>query len=156
MTEAVLFMLSLGAACGLILSVASKVFYVYEDPRIAEIEGNLAGANCGGCGYTGCAAAAAAVVEGKAKPGVCVIGGMEIAINVGEIMGIDPGSMEPLMSQNSCDGGNRAEDNFVYMGINSCRALAMLYGGKRVCRIGCLGVNYFFAGRTSTTHRHYR
>lgn len=140
MTEAVLFMLSLGAACGLILGVASKVFYVYEDPRIAEIEGNLAGANCGGCGYTGCAAAAAAVVEGKAKPGVCVIGGMEVAIAVGETMGLDPGSMEPLISHNSCDGGNRAEDNFVYMGVNSCRALAVLYGGKRVCRIGCLGL----------------
>ena len=140
MTEAVLFMLSLGAACGLILSIASKVFYVYEDPRIAEVEGNLAGANCGGCGYTGCAAAAAAVVAGKAKPGVCVIGGMEIAINVAEVMGLDPGSMEPLLSYNSCSGGYRADDYFYYMGINSCRALATIYGGKRVCSIGCLGL----------------
>lgn len=140
MTEAVFFMLSLGAACGLILSIASKVFYVYEDPRIAEVEGNLAGANCGGCGYTGCAAAAAAVVAGKAKPGVCVIGGMEIAVNVAEVMGLDPGSMEPLISYNSCSGGDRADDFFYYRGINSCRALAAFYGGKRVCSIGCLGL----------------
>ncbi|MFC1798965.1 FAD-dependent oxidoreductase [Thermodesulfobacteriota bacterium] len=140
MTGAVVFMLCLGGACGLILSVASKIFYVYEDPRIAEIEGNLAGANCGGCGYTGCAAAAAAVVGGKAMPGVCVIGGMEIALNVAEIMGTDPGSIEPLVSLNSCDGGDRAEDKFVYQGANSCRALASLYGGKRVCRVGCMGL----------------
>ena len=79
MTEAIIFMLVLGAACGSLLSVASKIFYVYEDPRIAEVEGFLAGANCGGCGYTGCGAAAAAVVGGKAKPSVCMVGGPESA-----------------------------------------------------------------------------
>jgi len=138
-TEAILFMLVLGAACGSLLSIASKIFYVYEDPRIAEVEGFLAGANCGGCGYTGCGAAAAAVVAGKAKPSVCMVGGPESAANVAAVMGLDPGSVEPLKSLNSCDGGDRAEDKFHYLGVNSCRALAAIYGGKRVCRIGCLG-----------------
>ena len=32
-------MLGLGATCGAVLSAASKIFYVYEDPRIAEVEG---------------------------------------------------------------------------------------------------------------------
>jgi len=137
--EAVIFMLVLGAACGSLLSVASKIFYVYEDPRIAEVEGFLAGANCGGCGYTGCGAAASAVVAGKAKPSVCMVGGPESAANVAAVMGLDPGSVEPLKSLNSCDGGDRAEDKFYYMGVTSCRALAAIYGGKRVCRIGCLG-----------------
>ncbi len=140
MTDAVLFMLCLGGACGLILSIASKIFYVYEDPRIADVEGYLAGANCGGCGYTGCGAAAAAVVAGKAKPGVCVIGGLDVAINVAAVMGLDPGSIEAQVSYNSCSGGKRAEDRFIYRGINSCRALSALFGGKRVCRIGCLGL----------------
>ena len=139
MTEAIIFMLILGAACGSLLSVASKIFYVYEDPRIAEVEGFLAGANCGGCGCTGCGAAAAAVVAGKAKPSVCMVGGIESATNVARVMGLDPGLVEPLKSLNSCDGGNRAEDAFYYMGINSCQALAAIYGGKRVCQIGCLG-----------------
>ena len=57
-------MVILGAGCGLILSVASKIFYVYEDPRIADVESAMAGANCGGCGYAGCSAAAVAVVAG--------------------------------------------------------------------------------------------
>lgn len=140
MTVAVFFMLGLGAACGLILSVASKVFYVYEDPRIAEVEGYLSGANCGGCGFTGCAAAAAAVVEGKARPGVCVVGGLETAVNVAAVMGLDPGSIEPQVSHNSCSGGDRAADRFVYEGVHSCRALATFYGGRRVCHIGCLGL----------------
>jgi len=139
MTEAVLIMLALGGSCGLILSLASKIFYVYEDPRIAQVEGLLAGANCGGCGYPGCSSAAVAVVDGKAPPSVCVISGPETAAGVAAVMGMDPGSAEPLLSQNVCDGGNRAADRYAYMGVDSCRALAALYGGKRVCTIGCLG-----------------
>ncbi|WP_028323359.1 (Fe-S)-binding protein [Desulfatirhabdium butyrativorans] len=75
MIEAVLFMLALGCACGTLLSAASRIFYVYEDPRIAQVEECLAGANCGGCGFAGCSAAA--VVAGKAKPGVCIVAGAE-------------------------------------------------------------------------------
>jgi formate dehydrogenase (NADP+) beta subunit len=133
-------MLGLGLVCGALLSAASKIFYVWEDPRIADVEGSLAGANCGGCGYTGCAAAAAAVVRGEAKPGVCIIGGLEIAINVAEVMGLDPGSVEPLISLNTCAGGDRADDKFYYLGVSNCRALEAVYGGKRVCSIGCLGL----------------
>ena len=39
----VLALMGIGATCGLVLSVASKVFYVYEDPRIAEVEYFFAG-----------------------------------------------------------------------------------------------------------------
>jgi NADPH-dependent glutamate synthase beta subunit-like oxidoreductase len=137
---ALLFMLGLGAACGLMLSVASKVFYVYEDPRIAEVEGFMAGANCGGCGYTGCSAAAVAVVAGEAPPSVCIVADAEAAANIAAVMGVDPGTAEPLLSYNTCMGGDRAPDKYYYMGINSCQALATLYGGKRECPVGCLGM----------------
>ena len=98
MIEALLVMFGIGAACGLTLSVASKIFYVYEDPRISEVEWHTAGANCGGCGFAGCSAAAVAVVEGKATPSVCVIAGPESAVNIAAIMGVDPGSAEALIS----------------------------------------------------------
>lgn len=140
MTEAILFMFGIGVVCSSILSLAQKFFYVYEDPRIAEVEGLLAGANCGGCGYTGCFAAAVAVVNGKALPNVCVIGGPDSAKNVAKMMGVDAGSAEPLLSENECLGGNRAADRFYYTGISSCRGLNAFYGGKRVCHIGCLGL----------------
>lgn len=140
MIGALIFMVGLGAACGLILSVASKVFYVYEDPRIADVESVLAGANCGGCGFAGCSAAAVAVVEGKAPPSVCVVGGPECAKNVAAVMGMDAGSAQAPVSENECQGGFRAENHYHYMGINSCRAMAMFYGGKRVCSVGCLGM----------------
>jgi NADPH-dependent glutamate synthase beta subunit-like oxidoreductase/NAD-dependent dihydropyrimidine dehydrogenase PreA subunit len=139
-TEAILFMFGIGVVCSSILSLAQKFFYVYEDPRIAEVEGLLAGANCGGCGYTGCFAAAVAVVNGKALPNVCVIGGPDSAKNVAKMMGVDVVSAEPLLSENECLGGNRAADRFYYTGISNCRALNAFYGGKRVCHIGCLGL----------------
>jgi formate dehydrogenase beta subunit len=133
-------MLGLGLVCGVLLSVASKVFYVYEDPRIAEVESFTAGANCGGCGYAGCSAAAVAVVAGEAPPSVCIVAGAESAANIAAVMGIDPGTAEALISYNTCTGGNRAEDKYYYMGIKSCQAMATLTGGHRVCPVGCLGL----------------
>jgi formate dehydrogenase beta subunit len=53
MLQATLLMAGLGAFCGLLLSAASRIFYVYEDPRIEQVQDNLAGANCGGCGRQG-------------------------------------------------------------------------------------------------------
>ncbi len=140
MIEATIAMCALGAVCGIILSVAAKVFYVYEDPRIAEVESFLAGANCGGCGYAGCSAAAVAIVAGKAAPSTCTVGGPEAAAAVAGVMGMDPGSAEPKISKNECSGGFRADDRYQYMGVMSCRALSAMYGGKRVCTIGCLGM----------------
>jgi len=136
----ILFMLGLGLLCSVMLGIASKVFYVYEDPRIAEVEQCLAGANCGGCGYTGCNAAAGAVVNGKAPATVCIVADLEAAAEVAGVMGIDFSAVEPLLSHNTCAGGDRADDKYYYLGVNSCRALSALYGGKRVCHIGCLGL----------------
>jgi NADPH-dependent glutamate synthase beta subunit-like oxidoreductase/NAD-dependent dihydropyrimidine dehydrogenase PreA subunit len=133
-------LLGLGLVCGGLLGIASKVFYVYEDPRIAEVEGCLAGANCGGCGFAGCSAAAVAVVTGQAPPSVCIVGGAECATAVAAVMGMDPGTAEPLRSHQVCQGGNRAENRYLYNGINTCRALEAFYGGQRACRVGCLGM----------------
>ncbi|UCF91327.1 MAG: FAD-dependent oxidoreductase [Desulfobacterales bacterium] len=139
MFEGTIFMLGLGAACGFILSAASRIFYVYEDPRIAEVEACFAGANCGGCGYAGCSAAAVAVVKGEALPSVCVVGGAESARQASEIMGMAVGLAEPAKSYNFCTGGERAANKYLYLGANNCRAQAAMYGGKRTCDIGCLG-----------------
>ena len=54
-------------------------------------------------------------------------------------MGLDPGTAESLLSYNTCTGGDRAAEKYDYMGINSCRALATLYGGQTGLPVGCLG-----------------
>ena len=51
---AVLILTALGFFAGVLLAYFSKIFYVKEDPRIAEIEEILPNANCGACGYAGC------------------------------------------------------------------------------------------------------
>ncbi len=140
MLEGTLSILSLGVICGVFLAVASKVFYVYVDPRIEQVESCFAGANCGGCGYTGCWAAASAVVAGKAPPSVCVVGGPESAKKVAEVLGVEVGTAEFPLSENLCKGGFRAEDRYNYNGFKSCRAQVLLNGGSKVCEIGCLGL----------------
>ena len=140
MIEGIIFMLGLGVVCAAILTAASRIFYVYEDPRIARVEACFAGANCGGCGYAGCSAAAVAVVAGEADPSVCIVGGPESATRTAEVMGVEVGLAEPPKSFNPCSGGLRAADKFVYLGVNTCRAQAAMAGGQRECAVGCIGL----------------
>ncbi len=140
MLEGTLSILGLGALCAGVLAVASKIFYVYVDPRIEQVEDCFAGANCGGCGYTGCMAAASAVVAGKALPSVCIAGGPEAARKAAEVMGVEVGSAEFPVSRNLCNGGVRAADRYHYSGVMGCRAQALLYSGGKVCEVGCLGL----------------
>ena len=44
---AILALGGLGLLFGLVLSIASKVFYVEEDPRLQELRECLPGADCG-------------------------------------------------------------------------------------------------------------
>lgn len=71
--------IGLGAVMGLLLAVASRIFAVEKDERAEEINACLPGANCGGCGYTGCAALAEAISKGEAKVNQCSVGGAETA-----------------------------------------------------------------------------
>ena len=139
MVPALLVMCGLGAVLGIVLSLASKIFYVYEDPRIGQVEDCLAGANCGGCGFAGCSAAAVAVVQGDAPANVCIVGGEEATTAVAAIMGMAGGVAEAATCSNPCTGGDRAPLRYLYEGIPSCRAQMMLDDGKRQCDIGCLG-----------------
>jgi len=129
----------LGALSGIVLALASKIFYVYVDPRVEAVADAFAGANCGGCGFAGCSVAAAAVVSGMAKPNVCVVGGLESAQKAAAVMGVEVGAAETPKSQNPCTGGLRAEDKFIYLGVGTCRAEAALSGGRKVCDVGCIG-----------------
>ena len=45
----------IGFLGAVILVLAAKFMAVEEDPRIEEVQQCLPGANCGACGYAGCA-----------------------------------------------------------------------------------------------------
>ncbi len=142
MLTATLLLMGLGLAASVMLVIASRIFYVWEDPRIERVEEALLGANCGGCGYAGCSAAAEAVVFGKAKPDVCVAGGFEIAQGVAAVMGLSVEEKEPEISKPGCTYGvHEAELKYMYAGVPDCRAAVLLYGGSKECNIGCLGLS---------------
>ena len=64
---AALILAVLGIIFGIGLAIASKVFHVDVDTRIEDITAMLPNANCGACGFPGCAGFATAIVEGKAE-----------------------------------------------------------------------------------------
>ena len=63
--SAVLAVTGVGIVGAVILVIASKFLAVQEDPRIGQVQECLPGANCGACGYAGCAAYAEAVLNGE-------------------------------------------------------------------------------------------
>ena len=141
MLQSILMMGGLGVAIGTALVIASKAFYVYEDPKVVAIDDALPGANCGGCGFAGCASAAEAIANGKAEANTCVAAGEDVAMAIAEIMGVSLSDKEPEFAGPGCHYGNEDADlNYVYKGLRDCRAAAMLMGGMKVCRIGCLGL----------------
>ena len=103
---AVIVLVVLGLAGGIILVLASKFMAVYEDPRIAQITECLAGANCGGCGYAGCADYAKAIVENGAPTNKCAPGGAKATEAVNAIMGTESASGPALHAVVNCNGGN--------------------------------------------------
>ncbi len=133
-------MLGLGFVSAAVLSLASKVFQIEEDPRIEAVEGALLGANCGGCGYAGCAAAAEAVVRGDAGVDVCTAGGATIAIGVATVMGMEVKIKEREIAQLGCRKGFRIDQKYKYEGIMDCRAAVEMWEGARNCGRACIGL----------------
>ena len=120
---AIVVVVVLGLAGGVILVLASKFMAVYEDPRIAQVTECLAGANCGGCGYAGCAP-----------------GGDKTADAINTIMGNATDDRPSLRATVICAGGENCGKRFDYQGIQTCAAAASIAGGPSACAYGCLGL----------------
>ncbi|HIY21748.1 MAG TPA: RnfABCDGE type electron transport complex subunit B [Candidatus Flavonifractor merdigallinarum] len=137
---AVLVLGVLGGVFGLILAFASKAFAVEKDPREEAIAEVLPGANCGGCGYPGCAGYAAAVAAGKAATNCCAAGGDAVTAKISEIMGVKAEAGVKMIAQVQCTGGCRGHEKYEYAGITDCSAASRLPGGGPAgCSFGCLG-----------------
>ena len=137
----ILFFLGLGAAAGVLLTVASKVFFVKTDETVEKISEALPGANCGGCGYSGCDGYAAAVAAGEAPTNLCKPGGAEATKKISAIMGVEAVESEREVAFVRCNGNCEAtEDKFTYIGSKSCAAIEKFYNGKGKCQSGCHGM----------------
>jgi formate dehydrogenase (NADP+) beta subunit len=136
----VLLLVGIAFVAAIILGIAARVFYVKEDPRIEAVADILPGANCGGCGTAGCNSAAEAMVNGTIPVNSCVVGGTEVAEEIGTFLGYDVSGAEPSLACASCEGGYRATKKFKYSGLQDCRAALQLYHGFIQCENGCLGL----------------
>lgn len=126
----------LGAA---ILVVAAHFFHVEEDERVGKVLECLPGANCGACGYAGCADYAKAIVAG-APVNKCVPGGAASAQGAAAVMGVEAGEVVKRKAIVACQGSyEHTSDKYAYEGIESCAACAALYKGRSACEFGCLG-----------------
>lgn len=132
---------ALGLLFGVILAVASKIFEVKVDERVPKVLDCLPGANCGGCGFSGCAALAEAIVKGEAKPNACTVGGNDAAKKIGAIMGVEVGESVRMRAQVMCSGtSDFAKKKYVYAGAKDCISATKLAGGDKLCPNGCVGL----------------
>ena len=67
----VLIVLAIAALLGFILAFFGEKLEVKKDERVASVFANLAGVNCGACGFAGCEAFAEALVKGEVKLDKC-------------------------------------------------------------------------------------
>lgn len=132
---------AIGIVGAAVLYVVAKRFYVHEDPRIDQVEALLPGANCGGCGRSGCRDFATACVNADTLAGLnCPSSGSEVMKKIGEIVGLAASESKPKIAVVKCNGTCEARPHIAnFEGAPSCAVLASLGTGETACPYGCLG-----------------
>ncbi len=139
---AVLLLCGIGLLLGVGLGLAAHFMSVKEDEREVAIREVLPGANCGACGFSGCAGYAKALSESRGlRTNLCPVGGDAVAAEIAAILGTTAAKTEKKTARVRCRGGEdcrvkRAD----YEGISTCRAAAALYNGGSACAYGCIGL----------------
>jgi len=123
-----------------LLSVAKVKLHVDEDPRIGAVQDVLPAANCGGCGFAGCADFAKAVVEKRAPVDGCPVGGPKVAQAVAAVLGVEVVQTYPYRPVIHCAAKTDEKlGRVAYEGVASC-VEANVVGVTQACTYGCLGL----------------
>lgn len=137
---------AIGLIGSLLLYLVAKQFYVYEDPRVGQVEELLPGANCGGCGFPGCHGMADACVKAKDADNslgslLCPVGGSETMGKVADVLGLEAGAADPKLAVVRCNGAKCDRPKISnYDGAKSCAVAAATFGGETGCAFGCIGL----------------
>jgi Na+-translocating ferredoxin:NAD+ oxidoreductase RNF subunit RnfB len=135
------FMAALGGMLAWLLAVANKRLYVWEDPRIDQVEELLPKSNCGACGTAGCRNFAEGLVAGEIDPAKCTVNAPDVNAYIAKFLGVELGQVEKRVARLACAGGRHvARMRAHYQGLGSCRAAATVGGGGKACAWGCLGL----------------
>jgi len=123
------------------IALARKKLYVWEDPRIDEVNAMLPGANCGACGFAGCRAFAEQLIAGATEPAVCTVASADDRTDIAAFLGVDVGTAATRVARLLCAGGcDVAPQRADYLGLATCSAAAAVAGGGKACAWGCLGL----------------
>lgn len=139
--EAILILGGVGLVFGVLIAIANKRLWIWEDPRIDVVAQMLPNANCGACGLPGCRAFAEQAVEGKVAPAQCTVSGAAARDQIAAFLGVDAGEAVKRVARLHCAGGSDvAALQAVYRGLPTCAAAAAVAGGGKGCAWGCLGL----------------
>ena len=131
----------LGLLTGALLAAASRIFAVEKNETAEKVLECLPGANCGGCGFSGCSALAEAIAKGEAKVNACPVGGAEVAGKVAAVMGVEAAPTVRMRAQVMCSGTREyAKKKYIYEGVDDCIAASRIGGGDKLCKNGCIGL----------------
>lgn len=132
----------LGLFFGIALAGAARRFHVPVNPLIEEVRENLPSANCGACGYAGCQSYAEKVVEDESvSPILCTPGGKVVAIDISRLTNKTMGEIKEVVAMLRCSGSESvAREQAEYVGIHTCSAANLAFGGSKACKYGCLGL----------------
>jgi Na+-translocating ferredoxin:NAD+ oxidoreductase subunit B len=130
---------ALGAILGVVIGIVAKAFAVEVDERIEGVEELLPGANCGGCGFAGCADFAKGVVAGNTTPDQCPVCSAEDVTAIAGYLGIEAEEKEKMVALVRCAGDCANTVRSLYNGVRDCRSAVLVAGGAKGCDHGCLG-----------------
>jgi len=132
---------AVGLGFAILISIAHRRFYVFEDPRIDAVVGLLPGNNCGACGFPGCRGFGEALVEGNTTPAICTVMSPDAREDVASFLGVDVGSADQRVARLLCAGGRDvAVQEAEYVGLETCAAATAVASGGKGCTWGCLGL----------------
>lgn len=135
------FMGGLGLLLAAMLAYANRRLFVYEDPRIDELDEMLPRSNCGACGTPGCRPFAEMLLEGSVTPSQCTVNTEEMNLAIADYLGVEVGNVEKRVARLACAGGSHvAYTRARYEGLKTCRAAALVSGGGKGCTWACLGL----------------
>jgi len=141
MLAAILSLGCIGLFAAVALGIAAKKFAVEVDPRELAILEALPGANCGACGFPGCAGYAKALVAGTIDLNQCPPGGADVVMKLARILGVEASATARQIAVVLCQGDNRkAQLKYHYLGFEDCTAAQRIAGGPKTCPGGCLGL----------------
>ena len=140
-TGAILLMGITGAFLGAMIALFARVFKPPSDARVELVQELLPGANCGGCGKAGCADFAKSVVSGENPPSRCPVSSQEQINAIAIALGVSAGAAPRKRAVVRCGGDIfQTVSRMHYNGITDCNAAALVAGGPKGCRFGCLGL----------------